>query len=162
MLSSYQPLLTVTSPILLNTNVLSLDPTVSYTTNGLTTTNDILMTSGTQAHITASSPILLNTNVLSLDPSVSYTTAGLTTTNDILMTSGSQASIRASSAALSLFSNSISLNANTTGSNGCFLTLSSTGLVMFGTNDPINTYIDLTLSSAISSRKIRLDSASTA
>ena len=33
---------------------------------------------------------------------------------------------------------------------------------MFGTNDPINTYIDLTLSSAISSRKIRLDSASTA
>ena len=54
MLTAYQPLITANSPILLNANVLSLDPTVSYTTNGLTTTNDILMTNGTQANITAS------------------------------------------------------------------------------------------------------------
>ena len=31
-----------------------------------------------------------------------------------------------------------------------------------GTNDPTNTYVDLTLASAISSRKIRMDSRSTA
>ena len=104
MLSAYQPLLTATSPILLNTKVLSLDPTVSYTTNGLTTTNDILMTNGTQANITASS--------------------GLSWTGPTL-----------------------SLNGTTSPNN-----------VTIGTNDPINTLVDLHFACATLSRTIRQES----
>ena len=90
----------------------------------------------------------------------SLTSNGLTTTSDIIMSNTTRCNITASST-LNLFSNSISLNANTTNSNGSFLTMGTTTSILFGTNDSINTYIDLVLSFSISSRKIRMDSRPT-
>ena len=119
------------------------------------------MLSSYQPLLTATSLRLLNTNVLSLDSTGSYTTNGLTTTNDILTTNTSAANITASSG-LSLTGTTLSLNGTTSPNNGTWITLgavgSPTGFITIGTNDPINTLVDLHFASANLSRRIRQES----
>ena len=81
--------------------------------------------------------------------------------NDILLTNTSAANIAASSA-LSLTGTTLSLNGTTNPNNGTWITLgavgSPTGFITSGTNDPINTLVELHFASATLSRTTRQES----